>query len=191
MCLLPGTTQIFQYHPESRRAKCRQTGAFLSTCLCERVELKPGQWQLPYCLWQPVAWSGLVWPGLSPTTSATVNVPVSPIAIQERRWTWAVRRGGLHGEARGNPLCMNSPLSTLIQGKLPSKYSSEQSYSQLHHLSFVHCCTSVQTNKPHYADGKNKTTRHHTSDDNHIWTECKGNTIDFQTSYWAKKRGES
>lgn len=28
---------------------------------------------------------GLAWPGLSPTTSAMVNVPVSPIAMEERR----------------------------------------------------------------------------------------------------------
>jgi len=140
VCSLRGTTHIFQYHPDSLHAKCRQTGAFLSTCLCERGELKPRAVAASMLL---VTTSGLVWPGLSPTTSAAVNVPVSPIAIQERRWTWAVRRGGFYGEARGNPLCMNSPLSTLIQGKLPSKYSSEQSYSQLLHLSFVHICTCV------------------------------------------------
>jgi len=50
---------------------------------------------------------------------------------------------------------------------------------------------AVQSNKPHYVVGEHKSTRLHTSDDNRIWTECKGSTIDFQISYWEKKRGES
>jgi hypothetical protein len=50
---------------------------------------------------------------------------------------------------------------------------------------------AVYSIKPHYIAGAHKSTWHHTSDDKHIWTGCKGSTIDFQISYWAKQRGET
>ena len=105
--------------------------AFLSSFLWNETEEKQQHYLLPLATAR----------GLSSATTAVAKLHHKPNCNEGTSLNMSCTKGCLYGEARGNPLCMNSPLSTLILGKLPSKYSLQQSYSELHYFFVVDCCT--------------------------------------------------